>query len=175
MGTKLSPPSRSVSTTPPQTTSPPQRSSPLANQNLPIAKVTKRTAKRNVFHIETNNPLIKWARDLKSVLEGDKTMSRQFQNSPNIFMNNLARVNVDVILKKAIDLNRNITQIPASQKVSPIVSPTKERKGDEFLLKDDDDKTGDIDGNGDSSTSSSFYDDINEEDFSMPPQYPLPS
>jgi len=123
--TKLSPPSRSVSTTPPQTTSPPQRSSPLANQNLPIAKVTKRTAKRNVFHIETNNPLIKWARDLKSVLEGDKTMSRQFQNSPNIFMNNLARVNVDVILKKAIDLNRNITQIPASQKVSPIVSPTK--------------------------------------------------
>ena len=123
--TKLSPPSRSVSTTPPRTTSPPQRSSPLANQNLPIAKVTKRTAKPNVFHIETNNPLIKWARDLKSVLEGDKTMSRQFQNSPNIFMNNLARVNVDVILKKAIDLNRNITQIPASQKVSPIVSPTK--------------------------------------------------
>jgi len=45
----------------------------------------------------------------------------------------------------------------------------QERKGDEFLLN------GDIDGNGDSSTSSSFYDDINEEDFSMPPQYPLPS
>lgn len=112
--TKLSPPSRSVSTNPPRTTSPPQRSSSLANQNLPSAKV-----------IETNNPLIKWARDLKSVLEGDKTMSRQFQNSPNIFMNNLARVNVDIILKKAIDLNRNITQIPAPQKVSPIVSPTK--------------------------------------------------
>ena len=123
--TKLSPPSRSVSTTPPRTTSPPRRSSPLANQNLPIAKVTKRTAKRNVFHIETNNPLIKWARDLKSVLEGDKTMSRQFQNSPNIFMNNLSRVNVDVILTKAIDLNRNITQIPVPQKVSSIVSPTK--------------------------------------------------
>ena len=122
--TKLSPPSRSVSTTPPRTTtSPPRKSSPLANQNLP--KVTKRTAKRNVFHIETNNPLIKWARDLKSVLEGDKTMSRQFQNSPNIFMNNLARVNVDLILTKAIDLNRNITQIPLPQKVSPIVSPTK--------------------------------------------------
>ena len=51
----------------------------------------------------------------------------------------------------------------------------QERKGDEFLLNDDDDKNGDIDGNGDSSTSSSFYDDINEEDFSMPPQYPLPS
>ena len=116
--TKLSPPTRSISTTPPRTSSsPPPRSSPLANQNR--AKVTKRTAKRNVFHIETNNPLIKWARDLKSVLEGDKTMSRQFQNSPNIFMNNLARVNVDVILTKAIDLNRNITQIPLPQKVSP--------------------------------------------------------
>ena len=51
----------------------------------------------------------------------------------------------------------------------------QERKGDEFLLNGDDDKNGDIDGNGDSSTSSSFYDDINEEDFSMPPQYPLPS
>ena len=124
--TKLSPPSRSVSTTPPRTISPPpRRSSPSTNQNLPIAKVTKRTAKRNVFHIETNNPLIKWARDLKTVLEGDKTMSRQFQNSPNIFMNNLARVNVDLILTKAIDLNRNITQIPLPQKVSPIVSPTK--------------------------------------------------
>ena len=122
--TKLSPPSRSVSTTPPRTTLP-RRSSPSTNQNLPIAKVTKRTAKRNVFHIETNNPLIKWARDLKTVLEGDKTMSRQFQNSPNIFMNNLARVNVDLILTKAIDLNRNITQIPLPQKVSPIVSPTK--------------------------------------------------
>ena len=127
--TKLSPPSRSVSTTPPRTTptktatSPPPRTSPLANQNpylLPITKVTKRTAKRNVFHIETNNPLIKWARDLKTVLEGDKTMSRQFQNSPNIFMNNLSRVNVDVILTKAIDLNRNITQIPSTSKVSPI-------------------------------------------------------
>ena len=122
--TKLSPPTRSISTTPPRTSSsPPPRSSPLANQNR--AKVTKRTAKRNVFHIETNNPLIKWARDLKSVLEGDKTMSRQFQNSPNIFMNNLARVNVDAILTKAIDLNRNITQIPMSSKVSPTVSPTK--------------------------------------------------
>ena len=53
--------------------------------------------------------------------------------------------------------------------------------GDEFLIIGDDDrngddgKNGDIEGNGDSSTSSSFYDDINEEDFSMPPQYPLPS
>ena len=106
--TKLSPPTRSISATPPRTSSsPPPRSSPLANQNRAKTNcVTKRTAKRNVFHIETNNPLIKWARDLKSVLEGDKTMSRQFQNSPNIFMNNLARVNVDAILTKAIDLNR---------------------------------------------------------------------
>ena len=109
--TKLSPPSRSISTSPPR--------SPLANRNRPTAKVTKRTAKRNVFHIETNNPLIKWARDLKSVLEGDKTMSRQFQNSPNIFLNNLARVDVDVIVTKAIDLNRNITEIPSSPTVSP--------------------------------------------------------
>ena len=115
--TKLSPPSRSISTSPPR--------SPSTNQNRPLSNVTKRTAKRNVFHIETNNPLIKWARDLKSVLEGDKTMSRQFQNSPNIFLNNLTRVNVDVIVTKAIDLNRDITQIPSSPTASSTASPTK--------------------------------------------------
>jgi len=158
--TKLSPPSRSISTTPPRTTSPPPKS-PLVNQNR--AKVTKRTAKRNVFHIETNNPLIKWARDLNFVLERDKAMSRQFQSSPNIFMNNLARVNVDFIVTKAIDLNRNITRL------SPTISPKKDKKGNEFLID------GDIEGNGESSTSSSFYDDILEEDFSMPPRYPPPS
>lgn len=100
--TKLSAPSRSNSPT-----------QFLVNDHSP-KNDTRRVAKRNIFNIETQNPIVKWARNLKAVLVEPK-MNRHFLSQPVKFLESLTNVNVDQVLQKTIEMHREISKLPESQ------------------------------------------------------------